>query len=134
MTLSASTKLESYPPTVHKKIIEIRQLIFDIAEKKQLGVIVESLKWGELSYVCKGGSPIRIDWKTKTPDKVSVFFNCNTQLVETFRELFADRLQLNGKRELLIPLTQPLPQAELNTCFAMALQYHKLKNLPLLGA
>lgn len=134
MSNAVKDKLASYSPVVRGKIEEVRRLIFAVAQQKQLGEITESLKWGELSYVCKYGSPIRLDWKAKYPEQLSVFFNCNTVLVETFREIFGDRLNLVGKRELVLQLDVAIPEPELTTCFTMALQYHKLKNLPLLGA
>lgn len=134
MNCSVQNKLDGYPPFVRKKIDELRCLIFAVAQQRQLGEVTESLKWGELSYVSKEGSPIRLDWKEKSPEQISIFFNCNTVLVETFREIFGARLNLVGKRELVLSLHDTMPEPELTTCFAMALQYHKLKRRPLLGA
>lgn len=134
MTSPVQDKLASYPPQVLNKVEQVKRLIFDVATEKQLGPVTESLKWGELSYACKGGSPIRLDWKQKCPEQVSLFFNCNTVLVETFREIYGSQLTLIGKRELALSLTETIPELELRACIAMALQYHKLKSLPLLGA
>lgn len=134
MSNTVQDKLASYSPVVREKIEAVRGLIFAVAQQQQLGEITESLKWGELSYVCKHGSPIRLNWKDKSPEQISVYFNCNTILVETFREIFGDRLNLVGNRELVLPLDTAIPEPELTTCFAMALQYHTRKKQPLLGA
>lgn len=134
MSKTVQDKLDDYSPRVREKIDKVRCLIFAIARRRQLGEISESLKWGQLSYTSKDGSPIRVDWKEKSPEQISVYFNCNTILVETFREIFGERLNLVGNRELVLPLDTAMPESELTTCFAMALQYHKLKKLPLLGA
>ncbi|WP_272492404.1 DUF1801 domain-containing protein [Alteromonas sp. MCA-1] len=127
-------KFESYPSDARKKLQAIRKLIFDIAEAESLGVITEQLKWGEPSYSSKFGSPIRIDWKPKYPDQVSIFVNCKTVLIETYKEIYGSELQYVGNREIVIPLSKPIPLPELEGCISMALQYHKLKKLPLLGA
>jgi len=127
-------KFESYPPKARKRLTEIRKIIFEIAEEKSLGVITEELKWGEPSYSSKIGSPIRIDWKLKYPNQVSIFVNCKTVLIETYKEVYGSALQYVGNREIVLSLSEPVPLSELRGCISMALQYHKLKKLPLLGA
>lgn len=134
MTLTVEQKLASFPDAVKARVEQIKALIFSVAKEQQLGPVVESIKWGELSYTTKTGSPIRMDWKQASQQQISVYFNCNTILVETFREIYGDSLTLVGKRELVLCLAQPLPEVQLRACFAMALNYHKLKTLPLLGA
>ncbi|WP_394179016.1 DUF1801 domain-containing protein [Marinomonas posidonica] len=125
---------DAYPADARQRLYEIRNLIFEIAEELNLGTITEELKWGEASYSSKIGSPIRIDWKAKQPNLVSLFVHCQTQLMETYKALYADHLNFVGKREIQLPLSEPMPLVELRGCIAMALQYHKLKHLPLLGA
>lgn len=134
MDANVKSLIESYPNPARDYLMQIRELIYDIAENESLGAITETLKWGEPSYASKKGSPIRMDWKAKNPESVSIFFNCKTTLVETFRELHANALQLNGNREIIISTAEPLPVDELRSCLVMALRYHDLKKLPLLGA
>lgn len=132
--IAIKEKFESYPPAAKTRLYEIRQLIFEVADELELGEVSESLKWGEASYSCKIGSPIRIDWKAKHPDQVSLFVNCRTILVDTFKVVYGDAFDFVGNRELVITLSEPLPVPQLKGCIAMALQYHRLKKLPLLGA
>ncbi|BFM48976.1 DUF1801 domain-containing protein [Marinomonas sp. THO17] len=127
-------KFDSYPPKARQKLNEIRAMIFQVAEEEGLGEIVESLKWGEPSYASKSGSPIRMDWKSKYPNQVSLFVNCHTQLIATYKEVYGANFHFVGNRELVLPLEQAIPSAELKACILMALKYHKLKKLPLLGA
>lgn len=134
MNQEIANKFKSYPSGAREKLEEIRKLIFNIAEEENLGEITEQLKWGEPSYSSKVGSPIRIDWKPKHPDQVSVFVNCKTVLIETYKEIYGSSLQYIGNREIAIPLSKPIPLPELKGCISMALQYNKLKKLPLLGA
>lgn len=134
MNQEIKNKFESYPSNAREKLQEIRELIFNIAVEDNLGEITEQLKWGEPSYSSKLGSPIRIDWKPKDPEQISVFVNCKTVLIETYKEVYGSSLKYIGNREIVLPLSEPTPLPELKGCISMALKYHKLKKLPLLGA
>lgn len=134
MNQEVENKFESYPPEAREKLLTIRNIIFEVAIEEGLGEITEQLKWGEPSYLSKHGSPIRIDWKSKFPNQVSIFVNCKTVLIETYKEVYGNALQYVGNREIAIPLSEQTPLPELKGCISMALQYHKLKKLPLLGA
>ncbi|WP_018417035.1 DUF1801 domain-containing protein [Teredinibacter turnerae] len=127
-------KYLTYPVAAQRYFLELRQMILDTAANYKLGRVEETLKWGEPSYCVIKGSPLRIDWKSKYPDCISVYFNCNTLLVETFRELYCSELELHGNREIRLSLDAPLPIAVLQQCCFMALRYHTLKKQPLLGA
>lgn len=74
-----------------------------------------------------------MDWKQKTPSRYYLFFNCQTKLVDTFRELYSDSLEFQGNRAIILSLSAPLPEASIKTCLELALTYQKRKNLPLLG-
>ncbi len=126
-------KVKAYPPLAHKAFRTIRSLIYQVADEESLGKVTESIKWGEPSYSTKKGSPIRIDWKPKDPSQISLYVNCNTCLLETYREVFGNVLECKGKREIVLPLGQGIPAKELKVCISMALRYHDLKHLPLLG-
>lgn len=124
---------DGYPAAVRRKLMHIRKIILDVAANENLGEVTETLKWGEPSYLARNGSTLRIDWKPRNPQWLSMYFNCRTTLVETFRQLFGDVLDYSGNREVRLPLDEDLPIAELQTCIYMTLNYHKLKRLPLLG-
>ena len=134
MNKEVQKQFNAYPPKVQRQLSEIRNLIFEIAEEKNLGVIDESIRWGEPSYSAKGGSPIRIDWKARSPNQISLFVNCKTRLIDTYKALYGNTFTFIGNREVVLPLSKPIPLEELRACILMALQYHKLKSLPLLGA
>lgn len=125
--------VEEYPRPVQLKFKEIRTLIVDTARNNQLGEIEETLKWGQPSYLCASGSTIRLAWQSQDHNNLKIFFNCNTILVETFREVFGDSLCYEGNRVVMVPVEEPVPQ-ELENCVLMALNYHTLKKKPLLGA
>lgn len=115
-------------------LASLRALILQTAQEYALGPVEESVKWGEQSFSTEGGSAVRIDWKPKSPEQCFIFFHCQTRLIETFREIYGDVFQYDGKRAIVLNLSRELPVGELKHCLSLALQYHKLKHLPLLGA
>ncbi|WP_434926363.1 DUF1801 domain-containing protein [Shewanella sp. HL-SH2] len=134
MKTEVQHKFESYPEQIKPLLIHLRQLILDIASQHHLGEVEETLKWGEPSYAVKNGSPIRIDWKPKYPEQYFIFFNCNTKLVDTFRELYPDVIQYQGNRAIVLKVNFPLPTKVIEHCITLSLQYKSIKHLPLLGA
>ena len=75
-----------------------------------------------------------MDWKDKTPDQYAMYFNCNTSLVDTFKEVYGDTFKFAGNRAIVFNETDELPVNELKHCISLALTYHRVKRLPLLGA
>jgi len=126
-------KFERYPPEIRKKMVTLRQLILDTARNTGLPRIVETLKWNEPAYMVKWGSTIRIDWKKSSPGVYAMYFICTTSLVSTFKMVYGDRFRYDGNRALLFPVDEPLPENEVRHCIELALHYHSLKDLPLLG-
>lgn len=130
---SVDAVLASYPATAQYQIRNLRDLILDIAGELALDV-EETLKWGEPSYLVKGGSTVRLAWKNAKPETCTVFVHCQTRLIETFREIYPDVFEYEGKRALHLPLDGRLNEAALRHCLTLAMTYHKVKHLPLLGA
>ena len=127
-------KFNRYPEPIYDKLLFLRQLILDTAsEIEGVGIVEESLKWGEPSYRVKTGSAIRIDWKKKTPDQYAMYFHCKTKLVPTFRELFRDDFHFDGNRAIIFGKDEVIPVDKLKQCIALALTYHRVKHLPMLG-
>jgi len=126
--------VQNYPQQAQDKFHLIRQLMLDTAKQADLGAVEESIKWGEPSFVTRHGSPVRIAWKERSPEQISLFFICTTRLVDTFRELYDDTLVLHENRAIHLQLNDPLPESELGHCLQIAFNYHQVKNLPLLGA
>ena len=125
---------QAYPKDVRQKLLALRQLIFDTAaETEGVKGVEETLKWGEPSYIAKGGSTIRMDWKSDKPDQYALYFHCKTKLVDTFREIYRDDLQFEGNRAIIIDKDNEPPIEELRHCIALSLTYHRRKKLPMLG-
>ena len=126
---------QSYPEDVRRRLMFLRQLIIDVAsETPGIGALEETLKWGEPSYLVNGGSTVRIGWKKTKPLHYAMYFNCNTKLVDTFRELYSESFKFDGNRAIVFNQEDEVPSQALRHCVALSLQHHKLKHLPLLGA
>ena len=128
-------KFDSYPAELRKKLLFLRQLIFDTAAgTDEVGDLEETLKWGEPSYLVKGGSTIRIDWKRAAPKQYAMYFHCGTKLVDTFKELYQDQLEFEGNRAIVFQEDGNIAVDPLKHCISLALTYHGIKHLPNLGA
>ncbi|MDP2635604.1 MULTISPECIES: DUF1801 domain-containing protein [unclassified Pseudoalteromonas] len=134
MDENVKQKFTTYPDNIAVLLHDIRNLIFGVAAQDGITELEETLKWGEPSYISKSGSTIRFDYKDKAPQQFCIYFNCNTKLVETFKELYGDTFVYQGNRALVFELDQALPNKELAHCISLALRYKKIKHLPMLGA
>jgi hypothetical protein len=121
---------DAYPKSVRTKLMALRRLILDTAKAtKGVGALEEALKWGQPSYLTAetgSGSTIRIDRVKSEENQVAVFFHCQTNLVDTFRELYP-KLSYSGNRAILLDADKKLPEAELRHCVGLALTYHLRK-------
>jgi len=123
-------KFKAYPSNVRPKLLALRELVFETAAAtKGAGEVEESLKWGEPAYVTsnKSGSAVRIDWKSKDPNHFVMYFNCQTNLVESFRSMFPNDFKFEGNRALVFSLADQVPKDSLAMCIAASLTYHLKK-------
>ena len=123
-----------YPVNIRVRMYALRDLIYTTASK--IGVVntlVETLKWGEPSYLSESGSTVRIGWKQNEPQSYRMYFHCQTKLVETFREIYTKNFVFEGNRAIRFELSAVPDLLRLESCVEAALTYHKVKNLPNLG-
>jgi hypothetical protein len=122
-----SAVLGAYTKPVQARLLALRRLILKTArETDGVGAIEEALKWGQPSYLTTAtgsGSTIRIDGIKSAPNQYAVYFHCQTNLVETFRELYP-KLRYGGNRSILLDAADDPPEAALRHCVALALTYH----------
>ena len=126
-----ASKFATYPPGIRRKLMALRTLILQTAASTEgVGCLEETLKWGEPAYVTAetgSGSTIRMDWKKATPTQYAIYFNCQTNLVETFRTLFPNDFKYEGNRALIFEEDEAIPTEALEFCIAAALTYHRTK-------
>ena len=117
-------------PEPRKSLLRVRDLIFDTAASTQgVGEIEEALRWGAPAYLTpetRSGSTIRLGVE-KASGQPAVFFNCQTRLVEDFRQQFGDRLKYSKNRAVLLDPAKQLDIRALTACVQAALRYHKTK-------
>lgn len=119
---------DSYPEKYQKPLLIIRELIFKVAsETDGVGLINETLKWGQPSYFTvetRSGTAIRLG---RFEDSyLAVFVHCQTTLIDKFRTLFP-QLNYSKNRAIVFMPEDELPIDELSMCIEMSLTYNKLK-------
>ena len=111
--------------------MELRKLIFKVAfEIQGVGELEETLKWGQPSYVThntKSGSTIRIGREKYTDGDYGIYFHCQTNLVDTFKEIYGDTFKYEKNRAIIFQNNEEIPARVLSNCIAMALTYHSNK-------
>lgn len=132
---SVKDVFDKFPKELKTKLTFLRQLILDTAEDiESIEVLEETLKWGEPSYLVKKGSTIRINQKKSNPEEYCMYFKCTSQLVNTFRTIYKNVFTFEGNRAIVFYINDEIPVSELKHCISLALTYHRVKHLPLLGS
>jgi hypothetical protein len=128
-TDAVATAFAAYPAEAREKLFALRALVFATAAATPgVGEIEETLKWGEPAYLTprsKSGSTIRMAWKASAPTRYALYFNCQTDLVESFRATFASVLRFEGNRAIVMELSEAPPMDVLALCIKAALTYHR---------
>lgn len=121
---------EKFAPTHRATLQALRDLIFETAKSDaRIGDVEEALRWGEPAYLTsrtKSGTTIRLGVE-KVSGLPAMFFNCNTTLVEEFRQQFDAALQYSKNRAVLVQETEGETGNALRICIASALTYHLRK-------
>ncbi len=123
---SVDLVFKAYPQPLKTRLLALRELIFKTAAGLQaVGDIEETLKWGQPSYLTqhpKTGTTIRID--AVSPDRYALYVHCQTNLIETFKQMYADKFEFSGNRAIIFDQDKSLPEKQLSHCIALALTYH----------
>jgi Domain of unknown function (DU1801) len=121
----------AYPIPLRTRLLALRRLILETARTTAgVGALQETLKWGQPSYLTtetKSGSTIRIDRVKSATDQYAIYFHCQTDLVESFREHYPRELNCVGNRCIVLNVADALPEPALRHCVALALTYHLTK-------
>jgi len=119
---------ERYPQAIREKLWELRNLVLETAAATSgVGEIVETLKWGQPSYLTvnpKSGTTIRLDAHNVNRGQIGLYVHCQTSLMATFRQRHPG-LSTEGSRVLILDVAAPLPTDVLRDCIQLALTYHQ---------
>lgn len=124
MDKGVKQRFDVYPKAIKDYMLSLRILILDVAKLLEQPV-EETLKWGEPSYLVKSGSTVRMDWKEVTPHHCYLYFNCNTKLVDTFRELYSDELKFEGNRAIVLDTSEAIHETIIRHCISLSFNYKK---------
>lgn len=130
VTADVAKVVSGYPAEVQNCFHQIRGMVFETADRLDVGPLLETLKWGEPAYLTaasKTGTTLRLAWKPVTPNQLGLYVNCQTPLIESFRTEFPALFSFTGNRGVLIACSEPLPKQQLITIIAATLTYHRNK-------
>jgi hypothetical protein len=65
----------------------------------------------------KSGSTIRIDRLKSSANQYAVYFHCQTDLVETFRNLYPTELSYGGNRSIILNAEDAIPSLSCATAW-----------------
>lgn len=127
---AVAAAFDRHPPAIKARLMTLRRLIFETAAAIDgVGPLEETLKWKQPSYLTTqsgSGSTIRID-RIRGSDQCALYFNCNTNLVETFRTLYPRDFNFGGNRSIDLGNDGDFPEEALRHCIGLALTYHLTK-------
>lgn len=133
---AVASLFSSYPKATRARLMEIRDLIFDVAAKTDgVGDLEEGLRWGQASFLTTtsgSGSTVRID-AAGDAGGVAVYFICTTNLVESFVSLYPGAFNAEKNRALRFGPDDQIPAEELAHCLGLALTYHARNKPPRRG-
>jgi hypothetical protein len=129
---AVEAKYVSFAPDTRPKLMRLRELAFETAERLDAGPLTESLKWGQPAFSTPGksGSTFRLDEIKNGSGKYALYFLCQTTLIGTFRELYMDRFVFEGSRAIIFEPDTSYEEADIAHCMALAMTYGRKGDAP----
>jgi Domain of unknown function (DU1801) len=123
--------ISPYSAPVQFRLTALRSLVLETAATlPQVGAIQEALKWGQPSFLTpasKSGSTIRIDGIRHDPEKLAMYFHCQSGLIEEFKQHYGGKLEFEGNRAIILNVEDELPIKILRHCISLATTHHLRK-------
>ena len=107
-----------------------REMFHTIAAQAGIGTLDETLKWGQPSWrpiKPRTGATLRMDWDADSPDRLSFYVDCKTDLAARMRDIYPDLPLNDGQRHLAIDIRAPLPEQAVSHLAEMTFSYHRAK-------
>lgn len=122
---AVAQRFEQYDRPVRDALLELRELVFDVAaQDAQIGPLDETLKWNEPACLSKSGTTLRLSLHKSGKNRIGLYFHCQTDLADRYRELYGDVLEIDGQRAIVLEADGEWPEQALRHAIAMALTYH----------
>lgn len=120
-----------YSANIRRRLLELRQLIFDTARETQgVGKIEETIRWGQPSYITAqsgSGTTIRLDKVKNKLGHLAIYVHCQTSLIDDFRNKYGNALNFETNRAIHFSEREALPAKKLGEFIRAALTYHLRK-------
>lgn len=124
-TGAAAQRFASYDEPARSALMRLREIVFDVAEQDgRIGPLDETLKWNEPAYLAKSGTTLRLSHHKSGAGRIGLYFHCQTDLADRYRELYGDVLEIDGQRAIVLEADGEWPEQALRHAIAMALTYH----------
>jgi Domain of unknown function (DU1801) len=122
---AVKAKYDSFGAETGPKLLRLRELAHETADRIGAGPLTESLKWGQPAFSTPGktGSTFRLDEIKNGNGKYALYFLCQTTLIGGFRELYSDRFNFEGNRAIVFEPDRPYEEADIAHCLALAMTY-----------
>jgi hypothetical protein len=119
-------RFAEYADDTRAKLSELRDHILECAREAGIERLELVTKWGQPSFVTvkpKSGTTIRIDQDQGNGGAIALYVNCQTSLVEEWRQLFP-HLTFGGNRSVHFTLDDDISGADIKFIISSALTYH----------
>lgn len=122
MPEEVATVFDAMPAAVASRLVEIREVLFCVAsELPETGGLREYLAWGQPSYrAMREGIGTSVRLAAHSSGRPAMYVHCGTSLISEYRAIVG-HLRFDGKRAVLMPVTGPLPAAEVRIMAELAL-------------
>ncbi|MEP1766464.1 MAG: DUF1801 domain-containing protein [Sulfitobacter sp.] len=120
--------LRSWPQQAQDQFIQMRAVILTAAQQADVGLVDETLKWGQPSWRPKRprtGSTLRLNWQDNSPQTIALYVDCKSTISSTMRDIYPDEFKYESNRALRLPLGAALPDAALDHLARMTFTYHR---------
>lgn len=98
-----AARFATLPAETRKRLLAWRALAFDLAASDaRIGVLTETLKWGQPSYLTqatRSGGTLRL-WVTRH-GRPAVFVTCSSDLADRIRDRYGEELDFEGNRAII---------------------------------
>ncbi len=119
---------DDHPEPLRAALLNLRRIILaTAADHPTIGVLTETLKWGEPAYLPRApriGTTVRLGRVKTARDAYGAFFHCQTTLIQSFRMLYPEEFSFDGARAIVFSIGDEVPKEAFRHCIALALTYH----------
>lgn len=115
--------IAKFPEDTQAGVLRLRTLIYEVAVATPgVGLIEETLKWGQPAYVARHGSTLRIGHHRQAC--FALFAHCQTNIIAAYAQAFPGWDRLDGNRAVLFDTPRQIEPTRLSKLIAHALTYH----------